>query len=90
MFHEGELSELEKQEIFQCLLSGSEYVIIFHSNTRIFVHRLLLRSGPLLPYIAKARWICASIHPFLDLSQVFYAGLPEALRNEDDEVDDVV
>ena len=59
-------------------------------NTSIFVHLFLLRSGPLLPYIAKARWICASIHPFLDLSRVFYAGLPEALRNEDDEVDDIV
>src|SRR5258705_7078502 len=58
-------------------------------NTSIFVH-LLLRSGPLLPYIAKARWICASIHPFLDLSRVFYAGLPEAPQNEDDEVDDIV
>jgi hypothetical protein len=50
---------------------------------------LLLRSGPLLPYVARARWICPSIHPFLDLSRIFYAGLPEALRNEDGELDDI-
>jgi hypothetical protein len=35
-------------------------------------------AGPLAPYLAKARWICQSIHPFLDLSRVFYAGVPEA------------
>ena len=91
MSDEGELSKQEKQEIFQDLLSGSEYVFIsFHSNTSVSMHLFLLRSGPLLPYIAKARWICASIHPFLDLSHVFYAGLPEPLRNEDDEVDNIV
>ena len=88
MSDEGELSEQEKQEIFQDLLSGSEYVLItFCRNNSMDL--FLFRSGPLLPYIAKARWICASIHPFLDLSRVFYAGLPEALRNEDDEVDDI-
>jgi len=83
---EGELSEQEKQEIFQDLLTGSGYVISFVTT---FLDLLLHRSGPLLPYIAKARWICPSIHPFLDISRVFYAGLPEAPQDED-ELDDVV
>jgi len=56
----------------------------------IYLCIFLLRSGPLQPYIAKARWIWASIHPFLDFSWVFYAGLPEAPWNEDDELDDIV
>ena len=86
MSNEGELSEQEKQEIFQDLLSGSECVLIlFCSNSST---HLLLRSGPLLPYVGKARWICTLIHPFLDISHVLYAGLLEALRNEDDKVDD--
>jgi hypothetical protein len=88
MSTEGGLSEQEKQEIFQHLLSGSEYVLVsFHS---VYMHLFLLRSGPLLPYLAKSRWICASIHPFMDISRVFYAGLPEGLRNEDNEVDDIL
>ena len=56
----------------------------------IFLHLFLLRSGPLQPYTAKAQWICPSIHPFLDLTRVFYAGLPEVAQNEGDEVDDIV
>jgi hypothetical protein len=43
-------------------------------------------AGPLEPYLAKARWICQSIHPFLDISRVFYAGVPDAAQ-EDEQVD---
>jgi len=43
------------------------------------------RDGPLQPYLAKSRWICPSIHPFLDLTRVFYAGLPEEERESLDD-----
>jgi hypothetical protein len=43
-------------------------------------------TGPLEPYLAKARWICQSIHPFLDVSCIFYAGVPDAAQ-EDEQVD---
>lgn len=43
-------------------------------------------AGPLGPYLAKARWICQSIHPFLDITCVFYAGIPDAAQ-EDEQVD---
>ena len=42
------------------------------------------RDGPLQPYLAKARWICPSINPFLDLTRVFYAGLPGAAPEDQD------
>ena len=45
------------------------------------------RDGPLQPYLAKARWICPSIHPFLDLTRVFYAGLPRVGSEDKDEED---
>jgi hypothetical protein len=48
---EGELSEQEKQGVFQDLLSGSGYGLLSHFVTLIF---FLLRNGPLQPYIAKA------------------------------------
>jgi len=40
-------------------------------------------AGPLEPYLAKARWICQSIHPFLDISRVFYAGVPDAAQEDE-------
>ena len=40
--------------------------------------------GPLQPYLAKARWICPSINPFLDLTRVFYAGLSRVASDQDD------
>jgi hypothetical protein len=85
---ETELSKKEKQEVFQDLLSGTECALLFIAIS--LVHLFLLRSGPLQPYIAKARWICPSIHPFLDVSRVFYAGLPEVPQNEEGDIDDIV
>ena len=43
------------------------------------------RDGPLQPYLAKARWICPPINPFLDLTRVFYAGLPGASLEDRDQ-----
>ena len=43
-------------------------------------------AGPLEPYLAKARWICQSIHPFIDITRVFYAGVPDAAQ-EDEQVE---
>ena len=46
----------------------------------------MLRNGPLKPYIKKARWIAQSVHPFISIQRVFYAGLPEGvLDDEEDE-----
>ena len=45
------------------------------------------RNSPLGPYIAKAGWICPSIHSFLDLSRIFYDGLPEALQEGEEDED---
>lgn len=42
----------------------------------------------LAPYLAKARIIYATIHPFLDLTRVFYAGLPDVAPEDDDDNDD--
>ena len=42
--------------------------------------------GPLEPYLVKARWICQSIHSFLDIMRVFYTGVPDAAQ-EDEQVD---
>jgi hypothetical protein len=33
--------------------------------------------GPLALYLAKARWICPTIHLFMDLTAAFFAGLPD-------------
>jgi hypothetical protein len=40
-------------------------------------------NGRLAPYLAKARIIYATIHPFLDLTRVFYAGLPEVAPEDE-------
>jgi hypothetical protein len=44
-------------------------------------------NGQLAPYLAKARIIFATIHPFLDLTRVFYAGLPEVAPKDDGDDD---
>jgi hypothetical protein len=50
-------------------------------------HLFLLpnREGPLQPYLHKAHWIAQSIHPFINIQRIFYAGTPEAIP--DDETD---
>jgi len=40
--------------------------------------------GPLEPYLAKARWICPSINPFVDITEAFYAGVPEVLEDSEE------
>jgi hypothetical protein len=35
----------------------------------------------------QARWISQSIHPYINIQRVFYAGVPEA-RDEDDSATD--
>jgi hypothetical protein len=39
----------------------------------------------LKPYLIKARWIAQSIHPFMNIHRVFYAGVPEGILDEDGE-----
>ena len=41
----------------------------------------------LSPYLAKARWICPSINPFLDPKCVFYVGLPRVEPEDKDDED---
>jgi len=45
----------------------------------------LIRPGPLQPYLHKARWIAQSIHPFINIQRVFFAGVPEAALDAEDE-----
>ena len=45
-------------------------------------------NGRLAPYLAKARIIYATIHPFMDLTRVFYAGLPDVAPEDEDGGDD--
>lgn len=53
----------------------------------LYLFLYFCRNGPLQPYLAKARWICPSINPFLDLSRVFYAGLPRVAPEDQDDED---
>jgi hypothetical protein len=36
----------------------------------------------------KARWIAQSVHPFINIHRVFYAGVPEGVLDVDDEGDE--
>lgn len=42
------------------------------------------RHGPLEPYFNAARWIPLSINPYMPLTTIIYAGLPD----EEDELED--
>jgi hypothetical protein len=55
---------------------------VYSFRTLIFSIR---GDGPLEPYIAKARWICPSINPFVDITEAFYIGVPEALPEDGEE-----
>jgi hypothetical protein len=41
----------------------------------------------LQPYRAQARWIAPAIHPFMDLTRAFFAGVPEVGAEEEEEQD---
>jgi len=41
----------------------------------------------LRPYRAQARWIAPAIHPFMDLTRAFFAGVPEVGAEEEEEQD---
>jgi hypothetical protein len=45
----------------------------------------VIRSGKLKPYLSKARSIPLSIHPFANIQRAFYAGVPEAAEEEEDD-----
>jgi hypothetical protein len=49
----------------------------------------LIRDGLLQPYLHKAHWIAHSIHPFINIQRVFYAGVPEAMINDENENDEL-
>lgn len=44
----------------------------------------------LQPYRAQARWIAPAIHPFMDLTRAFFAGVPEVAAAEEEEQDGYV
>jgi hypothetical protein len=44
----------------------------------------------LQPYRAQARWIAPAIHPFMDLTRAFFAGVPEVGAAEEEEQDGYV
>jgi hypothetical protein len=44
----------------------------------------------LQPYRAQARWIAPAIHPFMDLTHAFFAGVPEVGAAEEEEQDGYV
>jgi hypothetical protein len=46
------------------------------------------RDGRLKPYLTKSRWIAQSVHPFINMRRVFYAGVPERPLDLDDEDDE--
>jgi hypothetical protein len=45
----------------------------------------VIRSDKLKPYLSKARSIPLSIHPFANIQRAFYAGVPEAAEEEEDD-----
>lgn len=69
-------------KIFFLVPSESRFTLGF------FIFAELFRDGRLAPYLAKARIIYATIHPFLDLTRVFYAGLPEVTPEDGDDDED--
>jgi hypothetical protein len=40
--------------------------------------------GPLALYLRKARWICPTIHPFMDIMEAFFAGVPEGMPSDEE------
>jgi hypothetical protein len=46
------------------------------------------RDGALVPYLNAVRWISLSIHPYLSLLWVFYAGIPGTFEDDSDENDE--
>ena len=40
--------------------------------------RFFSAQSVLTPYLNQARWISQSIHPYISIQRVFYAGVPEA------------
>ena len=45
----------------------------------------VIRSGILKPYLNKARSIPLCIHPFANIQRAFYAGIPEAVDDDEDD-----
>jgi hypothetical protein len=45
----------------------------------------VIRTGVLKPYLEKARSIALCIHPFANIQRAFYAGVPDAVEDNDGE-----
>ncbi len=80
----GSATSESAQVICKILKAGRRHVIY---RTEYLV---LIRKDPLKPYINKARWISQSVHPFISISRVFNAGIPEAIQDDTDDEDKYV
>jgi len=58
-----------------------EHIEFLHNLFTIALLRSLSDELLLTPYVHQARWISQSIHPFISIQRVFYAGFPES-RNK--------
>jgi hypothetical protein len=54
----------------------------------ISVFKAIDRGKALDHYRAKAREICATIHPYMDLTRAFFAGVPDTDWDEPDDDED--
>lgn len=70
--------------IFKKLKAGKRYLC---KSVYVFVSSIKTCSSNrrLKPYLMKARWIAQSIHPFVNIRRVFYAGVPEGFLDSGDE-----
>ena len=86
----GSATSESAQVICKILKAGRRHVTIKFSIIYRTEYLVLIRKGPLKPYINKARWISQSVHPFISILRVFYAGIPEAIQDDTDDEDKYV
>jgi hypothetical protein len=81
--------ELSDDEFGDALDSVVTYVI-FQLYIQITAQHNCRFKKMLQPYRVQARWIAPAIHPFMDLTRAFFAGVPEVGAAEEEEQDGYV
>ena len=70
--------------ICKTVKGGKKYVYSYTCINMTGIHTIM-RSGILKPYLDKARSIPLLIHPFASIQRAFYAGVPEAGGEEEED-----
>ena len=75
-----------QQDIVDFLESQAKYSFLHLPFPALSLTNHCRGEGPLEPYLGKARWIGPSINPFVDITEAFYAGIPEALEDDEESI----